>query len=327
MKRFYVTGASGFLGRRVCERLSVDGHVRALFRTAAEGPWSGADLVDLSKDAPPERALDGVDTVIHLAARTHAIDEDGDTERLYRELNVDGTRRMLDAAGRAGVRRFVFVSSVKAMGEGGPEIQDETALSLPLTSYGTTKRAAETLVLEGGRTPQAVVLRLALLYGAGVRGNVARMIGAVQSGRFPPVPEVGNRRSLLHVDDAAEAVVLAANEPRAAGRLFIVTDGHPCSTREMYEWICGALGTESPRRALPLVAFRCLAKVGDAYRRIRGRRWVFDSSAYQKLFGSAEYDSTEIERALGFAPRWTFREALPHIVGAVEPGTQDGRGE
>jgi UDP-glucose 4-epimerase len=322
-RRFYVTGASGFLGRRVCRRLAGCGEVRALFRAAADGPWSGADLVDLSRGGPPQGSLDGVDTVVHLAARTHAVKEGAEAEPLYRAVNVDGTRRMLEASARAGVRRFVFVSSVKAMGEGGSVVQDETAVPAPVSWYGITKRAAEDLVLERKYTPEAVVLRPALLYGPGVAGNVARMIDAVRAGRFPAVPEVGNRRSLVHVDDAADAVVLAANEPGAVGRVFIVTDGRPCSTREMYDWICEALGGPAARRSVPPAVFRCLAKVGDAYARIRGRRWVFDSDLYDKLLGSAEYDSSAIEEALGFEPRWTFRAALPHIVDSRGEGSKE----
>ena len=319
-RRFYVTGASGFLGRPVCERLAELGEVRALFRNEADGPWTGADLVDLSRAAPPPRALEGVDTVVHLAARTHALDEAGDTDTLYRAINVDGTRRVLEASAQAGVRRFVFVSSVKAMGEGGTEIQNEATPSAPVTSYGITKRAAEDMVLEAKHTPEAAVLRPALMYGPGAGGNVGKMIDAVRAGRFPAVPEVGNRRSVVHVADAADAVVLAANDPGAAGRLFIVTDGRPCSTREMYEWICDALGKEVPRRTLPLFVFRWLAKAGDASVRILGKRWVFDSDAFGKLFGSAAYDSTAIEEALGFKPHWSFRSALPHMVGSSAGG-------
>jgi UDP-glucose 4-epimerase len=320
--RFYVTGASGFLGRRVCSRLAEHGTVRALMRSPGDGPWDAVDVVDLSKDPPPPGALSGVDTVIHLAARTHAVDESGDTEGLYRAINVDGTRRLLEAAKRAGVRRFVFVSSVKAMGEGGGGIQDETATPIPATWYGKTKRAAETMAMEGTWTPETVVLRPALMYGPGVSGNVERMIEAVRAGRFPPVPEVGNSRSMVHGDDAADAVVLAATAGRAAGRLFIVTDGRPCSTREMYEWICEALGQTPRRRTPPLSVYRGLAKAGDLLGRLRGRRWMFDSQAFGKLFGSAAYDSSAICRELGFEPKWTFRTALPEIVSS-DAGRKD----
>jgi nucleoside-diphosphate-sugar epimerase len=315
-RKFYVTGASGFIGRRLCGRLAAAGRVRALFRSAvpAGGPWASADVVDLTNDEVPEGALAGVDTVFHLAARTHAVDEHGDVGPAYERINVDGTKRVLEAARRAGVKRFVFFSSVKAMGEGGDSERDESTPPAPSTWYGRTKLAAERLVLTGGYVPEPVVLRPVMVYGPGAKGNLERMIDAVGSGKFPPVPRVDNRRSVVHVDDVAAAAVLAATAPAAPGRVFIVTDGRPCSTREMYEWICDALGKTPPRWTVPLAVFRALSVFGDAVGKARGRRWAFDSDAYDKMFGSACYDSSSIETTLGFEPQWNFRSALPHLI-------------
>jgi UDP-glucose 4-epimerase len=325
LRRYYVTGASGFIGRRLCERIARGGEVRALFRSPAEGPWISVDHLDLSRDAFPVDALKGVDTLFHLAARTHAVDEYAEDGPQYRAINVDGTRRLLEAAGRAGVRRMVFFSSVKAMGEGSAASQDESAEPAPTTWYGITKLEAEKLVLDGGYVEEPVVLRPALVYGPGAKGNLERMIDAVRTGRFPPVPEVNNRRSVVHVDDVVAAAELAADSPGAAGRVFIVTDGRPVSTREMYEWICDALGLPVRRWKVPAAAFKGLSLVGDAIGRVRGRRWIFDSAAYEKMFGSACYESTAIGQALGFEPKWTFQTALPHLLGrpagGVEPGT------
>lgn len=317
--RYYVTGASGFIGRRLCERLSLRGEVRALFRSPADGPWNAADRVDLSKEDPPPEALDGVDTVFHLAALTHAVGELKESETDYRRINVDGTQRVLEAAGRAGATRFVFLSSVKAMGEGLSEPQNESERPAPETWYGRTKLEAERLVLDRGYVPEPVVLRPALVYGPGARGNLERMISAIREGRFPPVPEVGSRRSMVHVDDVVSAAMAAATDPAAIGRVFIVTDGRPVSTREMYVWICDALGRPVSRWTIPLAVFRGLSKAGDVVGRIRGRRWAFDSPAYEKLFGSAVYDSSALEDTLGFKPKWTLREALPHLL---ERGSQ-----
>jgi UDP-glucose 4-epimerase len=321
LRRYYVTGGSGFIGRRICRRLSEKGQVRILCRRACDGPWTGADAVDLSRDPLPSGALESVDTVIHLAARTHAVDETGDTDQLYRSINVDGTRKLLEAASAAGVRRFVLMSSVKAMGESADEAQNESSPADPSTWYGRTKLAAEQLVLQGGFVQEPVVLRPALVYGPGVRGNLERMIDSVRSGRFPSVPEVGNRRSLVHVDDVAAAVDLAADAAGAAGRVFIVTDGRPVSTREMFEWISGGLNRPVPSRTYPLVLFRTLSRIGDTVGRIRGRRWIFDSEAYDKLFGSAWYDASAIETALGFTPQWTLETAIASMVDEQERRT------
>ncbi len=313
-----VTGASGFLGRRLCARLRAEGvRVRALSRRPGEGPWEDALALDLATAPLPPGALAGVDTVFHLAARTHALGERGD-EPLYRALNVEGTRRVVEAAVAAGVARLVLASSVKAIGEGGPHCLDEDSPEAPASAYGRSKLEAERLVQAAGRTRaiHTAVLRLTLLYGSGAPGNLARMLAAVRRHRFPPIPECGNRRSLLHVDDAVEALLLAARRPEAAGRTYIVTGPRPYSTREIYEAMCRALGREPPRWSVPLAALRLLARAGDAGGRLAGRRLPLDSAALDKLAGSAWYSARRIERELGFRARRELAESLLEMAAA-----------
>lgn len=317
-RTYLVTGASGFIGRAVCRDLHGTGRVRALMRRAAEGPWDECVTIDLAAAGGiPADALAGVDTVFHLAGRAHAVDEGDGAEAAHRALSVDGTRRLLEACRRAGVTRFVFVSSVKAMGEGGGRLLDETAGGEPGTAYGRSRRDAEELVLRGGYVPHATAIRLPLVYGAGCRGNLARMIEAIDRGGFPPVPRVRNRRSMVHAEDAARAVVLAADCAAAAGEAFIVTDGRAYATREIYEWMCEALGVRVPRWTVPAGVLRALAIAGDAVTRVSGRRCAFDSAAYDKLLGSAEYDGSRARRVLGFEARWDLRRAIPGMVEAV----------
>ncbi|MDQ7010672.1 MAG: NAD-dependent epimerase/dehydratase family protein, partial [Mariprofundaceae bacterium] len=224
--------------------------------------------------------------------------------------NTEGTRRLLEAAKAAGARRFVFFSSVKAMGEGGPGCLDETAGCRPETAYGKSKLAAERLVLEGGFVPEPVVLRLSMVYGPATKGNLPKMIEAVRKGRFPPLPETGNKRSMVHVDDVVAAALLAAEKPAAAGQTYIVTDGKAYSTRRMYEWVCEALDKPVPSWHIPVPALKALARMGDVIGRVRGRRFMFDSDALAKLTGSAWYDSGKICRELGFEAGIHLHEAL-----------------
>lgn len=314
-----VTGAGGFIGTALCGRLRQTARVRALLRRPGHGPWDETVVADLEKDGIPAGALDGVDTVYHLAARTHALAEVPGDDRAYESLNVGGTVKVLDASRRGGVRRFVFFSSVKAMGEGGPEQLDETHRPRPSTSYGRTKREAEKAVLEDGSVPEPVVLRLTLVYGPGGKGNLENMIEAVDRGSFPPLPDVGNRRSMVHVDDVVEASVLAARSDRSSRRVFVVSDGRAYSTREIYEWICQALGKPVPGWTVPLTGFKTLAKVGDVIGRVTGTRWRFDSNSYEKLLGSAYYSNAAIRETLGFEPKWDLKRALPAIVASMRP--------
>jgi len=310
-----ITGASGFIGRVLCQKLREQSvRVRAGMRQMSEGPWDEVVTFDLARQKLPEDAMAGVDTIFHLAGKAHALSETCQDEEDYFRINVEGTSILLEAARVAGVRRFVFISSVKAMGEGGDACQDESVTCRPETPYGKSKLAAERLVLEGGYVPEPVVLRLSMVYGSSRKGNLPRMIEAVAKGRFPPLPEVGNQRSMVHVEDVVQAALLAAEKPAAVGQTYIVTDGHTCSTRQLYEWICEALDKSVPVWTIPPGLLKVLAKVGDGIGHVRGRRFVFDSDALDKLIGSACYSSKKIQRELGFRPTKELGPGLREIV-------------
>ena len=310
-----ITGASGFIGRVLCQQLR-EQHVkvRAGIRQVADGPWDEVVSFDLATQKLQGGALAGFDTIFHLAGKAHALSETRQDEEEYFRINTEGTGKLLEAAKDAGVRRFVFISSVKAMGEGGGVCQDENETCRPESPYGKSKLAAERLVLEGGYVPEPVVLRLSMVYGSSRKGNLPRMIEAVAKGRFPPIPEVGNKRSMIHVEDVVQAALLAAEKSAAVGQTYIVVDGQAYSTRQMYEWICEALDKPVPAWTIPTGALKVLAKVGDSIGRVRGRRFLFDSDALDKLIGSSFYSSEKIQRELGFRPARDLRSALPEIV-------------
>lgn len=319
MNTVLVTGATGFIGRRLCRRLKAAGlEVRVLLRRPADGPWDRYALVELGRDAIPVEMLAGVQVVFHLAGKAHAVLESPDEEAGYQQVNVAGTRMLLEAAQAAGVRSFVLFSSVKAMGEGGEACLDETCDLLPETPYGRSKKQAEDLLLNGGYVPHPVVLRLAMVYGPGHKGNLARMIAAIAGHRFPPLPETGNRRSMVHVDDVGAAAMLVATRDEGAGKIYLVTDGREYSTRQIYEWICETLGLGASSWTVPLGLLRFLARLGDGVGRLLGRRFLFDSATLAKLTGSACYSAELISRELGFRPTRNLQESLPEIVRDME---------
>ncbi|TAL12312.1 MAG: NAD-dependent epimerase/dehydratase family protein [Nitrospirae bacterium] len=322
-----VTGAGGFIGRHLVERLLRDGHtVRALVREAGRsGDWPATvDVVtgDVRDPQAMKAAAAGCEEVFHLAGKAHALTEVQGDEAAYRDVNAEGTRHVLEGAVAGGARRFVLFSSVKAMGEGDDRCLDETFDGPPETPYGRSKLEAERLVGEIGRRAglHAACLRFPLVYGPGNKGNLYKMIAAVDRGLFPPLPELGNRRSMVHVVDVVRAALLAAGQAAANGRCYIVTDGRGYSTRELYELICRALGRRIPGWQVPLWALRAMGRAGDAIGRIRGERFVFDSDALDKLAGSAWYSSEKIARELGYRPTVTFPEALPELVAWYRKG-------
>lgn len=308
-----ITGATGFVGRALSARVTRDGrHVRALSRRYGNGPWREHVALDIGTDADFGAALDGVDTVFHLAALTHDVHAHADDEA-YKRINIDGTRRLVAAASAAGVGRVVFLSSVKAMGEGGAEAMDESSLPAPASAYGRSKLEAERIVHDGD-IAQTCVLRSSLVYGPGVKGNIARMVHAVRRGAFPPLPHRRNKRAMVHVEDLADALLLGARKPLGAGATYVITDGRSYSTRDMYEWIVAALGKGVPRWHVPWATLVAMARCGDLAGRITGRPMPLDSVALDKLMGSAWYTSIRAQADLGFEPRHSLQSAMPEIV-------------
>lgn len=264
----------------------------------------GAVRGDLLDPASLATACKGIDTVFHCAGYAHAF-ASSDPDVHWR-INFEGTRNLVDAAGKAGVKRFVFLSSVKAMAEPGDECIDEDWPSEPNTPYGKAKRAAEDAVLEAGvRYDMHVVnLRLAMVYGHGGRGNLERMARGIRAGWFPPLPETGNKRSLVHVDDVVEVMRLVAERPEANGRTYIVADPRAYSGREIYDTIRAVLRAPTLHWSVPAGVMRAVGCLNGRLGEIVDR-----------LMGSACYSSARIERELGWRARIGLKEGLQEMMG------------
>ncbi len=317
-----VTGATGFVGRVLVTQLLERGRdVRVLARDPGSARTSlpaGVEVIagDLQRPLDPGLCA-GIETVFHLAGHAHAEDEgSGRSDALHQSITVEGTRRLLTDAERHGVRRFLFMSSVKAIGEGTrgdhPERGDDPA---PSTAYGRAKREAERAVLEGPIAGTA--LRSPLVYGPGVKGNLDKMMGAIARRRFPPLPEVSQRRSMVDVRDVARALTFLEETPASAGRALLVTDGEAYTTRRIFVAMSAALGVPVPHFTVPYAALRTAAVFGDVGARLLRRKLPLDSDRLDKLFGSAWYDSQPL-LDLGFQPSWTLETALPEMVRAMQ---------
>lgn len=310
-----VTGASGFVGRRLCARLqAMDYQVLGLARQGGAGPWDRWTDCDLD-DALPTGLLDGVDTVFHAAGRAHMGVPGSEDEALFLRTNRDGTMRLMEAAAAAEVQRVVFFSTVKAAGDPGGRCVDEAWDAAPDDAYGRSKLEAEHLVLAMGRAGGMHVccLRPALVYGPGVKGNLWRMMQAIDRNRFPPVPEYHNRRSLVHVDDLIAAALLAMQRPEANGQTYIVAEPNPYSTRQIYNSFASALKGRVPGWSVPDLVLRAAARAGDLFSRW-GVSLGLDTPAYQRLSSSACYQPDRIIRELGFSAIHTLGEAALDMV-------------
>ncbi|MGB5834077.1 MAG: NAD-dependent epimerase/dehydratase family protein [Thiohalocapsa sp.] len=315
--RYLVTGANGFLGRALGQELVARGfQVVAALRSPNAGPWNERVFCVLG-DAPlPPGLCDGVDGVFHLAGIAHVQAVAGIPDAVYERVNVGGTRALLDAAIGAGVSRFVYFSSVKAAADPREDCVDEQWGSSPTDAYGRSTLTAERLVLSAAASGalDACILRPTLVYGRGVKGNLQRMLEAVESGRFPPIPEFGNRRSMVSVGDLVAAAILAMGHPAASGRTYIVADGVDYSTRDLYLAISEALGRTVPTWAIPALALRAGGRVGDLLERVLGRPMPISSAVMSRLAGSACYRSTRLRAELGWAPTESFFDNIDGMV-------------
>ncbi len=311
-----ITGATGFIGHRLLQ--SGD---RGLVGDAAAIP--GTMRGDLLDPASLASACEDIEAIFHCAGYAHAFTS-SDPEAHWR-INFEGTRNLLAAAGAAGVKRFVFLSSVKAMAEPGDECVDEDWPGEPVTPYGKAKRAAEDAVLEAGAKfgMHVVNLRLAMVYGRGGRGNLERMARGIRAGWFPPLPETGNRRSLVHVDDVVSVMRLVAEAPTANGRTYIVADPRAYSGREIYDAIRAAsVAGAVPHAGHSIPAAGHLVSPGPTFRwsvpagvlRAAGRLNGRLGEIVDRLIGSACYSPARIERELGWRAGIGLEDGLREML-------------
>lgn len=303
-----VTGATGFIGKKLLKPGD-----RGLARSYVLMP--GMVVGNLLDPAVLRIACEGIRTVFHCAGYAHAFAL-SDPDAHWR-INFEGTRNLLDAAGQAGVRCFVFLSSVKAMAEPGDACVDEDWPGESVAPYGKAKRAAEDAVLEAGVKygMHVVNLRLAMVYGRGGRGNLERMAGGIRAGWFPPLPETGNRRSLVHVEDVVSVMRLVAGRPEANGRTYIVADPQAYSGREIYDAIRAVLSAPTLRWSVPAGLLRLGGGMGDALGEVLRWPLPLNSEVVNRLLGSACYSPARIERELGWRARVGLREGIGEMLG------------
>ncbi|GEP11556.1 NAD-dependent epimerase/dehydratase family protein [Methylobacterium gnaphalii] len=296
-----LTGATGFIGRHLLTALSARGYrVRVLLRRPVEVPEGASSAVvgDLARPINMAAGLSGVDAVVHSAGLAQAMS--GAPEDDFRSSNTEATRRLAEAAHRARVRRFVFLSSVRAQtGPSAPEPIAETDAPEPTDAYGRSKLAAEQALAQTGL--DWVALRPALVYGAGVKGNMAALLSLARSPYPLPLASLSGRRSLVSVESLSTAVATVLQAAGPLDRPLIVADPDPLSLPEMLSALRSGLG----RRAglvpvpTPLVGLVC---------RMTGRGEIFD-----RLSGSLIARSDELA-ALGWRPAQASPDGLAALA-------------
>lgn len=301
-----VTGASGFLGSALCGHLLAKGQtVIGAVRNMPENPLPGVEyrvVSDLSPETNWREALVGMGAVVHCAARVHIMKETSiDPLAAFREMNVKGTACLAGQLVDNGVKRFVFISSIKVNGEttsGHPFTADDTPA--PKDPYGISKWETEQVLQRIAEKTglEVVIIRPPLVYGPGVRANFLRLMQAVKRGMPLPLGAINNRRSLVALDNLMDLIDTCLNHPAARNQTFLVSDGSDLSTTELIKNMAAAL--DRPTRLIPVPEslLRVVAKL------------LGKTSIAQRLCSSLQVDINKTRDMLGWSPPVTGEEAL-----------------
>ena len=315
MATVFITGATGFIGRAMCAKMLENGwRVKGAFRDEsinALPPGVEGVHLDLTEFSDfREQDFFGVEAVIHLAARTHIINETSAHDlSAFRKVNVLGTERLVRIAVKSGVRKFIFISSVKVNGEGSDFAYSEENAPAPEDPYGISKREAEDLLvrLAAETGLETVVLRPPLVYGLGVRANFNDLIKLAGSGLPLPFKGIKNQRSFIYLGNLVDAIFTSVNHPKSRGETFMVSDGFDLSTSDLVKRIGAAMGKKPVLFSLHPGVLKALCK-------ITGKAEEVD-----KLTRSLFVDIGKIRDRLGWKPPFSLEEGIRETVDHLRP--------
>ena len=307
--KILLTGSSGFLGRHLRAYLGSNSAltVTPVGRRVRDGNVIAREVDGLTAWGD---LLLGHDRVIHAAARAHVMkDEVTDPLVEYRKVNVHGTLNLARQAANAGVKRFIFISSIKVNGEQTPFNQPFTADDTPLPedAYGISKYEAEQGLMELATETgmEVVIIRPPLVYGPGVKGNFASMVELVARGYPLPLGAVKNQRSLVSLDNLVDLIITCIDHPEAANQVFLAGDGRDLSTTELLQGVAKAMSVPSRLLPVPTPLLTLLAT-------LIGKKAIAD-----RLFGSLQVDITKTRHLLGWTPPITVEEGLRRCFESV----------
>ena len=310
MANILLTGATGFVGNRLLQMLKARGHhCRAAVRRPSSTVDVHAESVvvgDIDAHTDWRKAVAGIEVVVHLAARVHIMHDQADNPLVeFRKINLDGTRSLAEAAVKAGVKRLVYVSSIKVNGEatqGEPFTPQDTPS--PSDPYAIAKWEAEKALLEISQASglEVVIVRPPLVYGPGVKANFHNLIKLVRK-RIPlPLAGINNKRTLVALDNLADLLMTCCEHPAAAGHVFLAGDNESVSTAELISKIAKAFGQRPPVFYFPPRLMQWAAS-------LLGKQAV-----WKRLAGSLEVDISDAKTVMGWQPVTSMDDELKRIA-------------
>lgn len=303
--KILLTGANGFVGTYLCQQLlKADHDVVAAVRSPRTAPDQTTEFAygDLLGEVDWMSALDGVQAVVHLAARVHIMkDASSDPDVEFRRVNVDGTMKLATAAAAAGVRRFVYMSSIKVNGERTLAAPFHASSgSNPVDSYGVSKWEAELALAELAASSEMAVIsvRTPLVYGPGVRGNMARLVRMASAGYPLPFGSIRNKRTMISVWNLADLLASCSTIDGLTSGLILAGDDHSPSTPELYRELARALGTQPRVFSVPVALMSSLG-------RITGK-----SDEVSRLCDSLEVTTSSTIEGFNWEPPLSFEDGV-----------------
>lgn len=298
LNKVLVTGSNGFVGRGLCQALRHRG-ISVIEATRTARSSEQISVGDIGASTNWQTALSGCDTVFHLAARVHVMnDQMEDPLAAYREVNTAGTVNLAEQAIQAGIRRFVFVSSVKVLGEEGRFYAH--SVPHPLDPYGVSKLEAELKLLELAKNSDMAVtiLRPPLVYGPGVGANFLKLLQAVRNGMPLPLGLAANKRSLIYIGNLVDALIACSSHQAARNKTYLIDDGETVSTVELVKGMAEALNVRSRLIPVPVALIRMAAAL------------VGKNQAAQRVFGSLTVDSSQIKQDINWQAPYSRKQGL-----------------
>lgn len=304
--RILVTGASGFVGQSLCASLHKGGYkviAAARSENISNNNYVQKIVNSINGETDWSGTIANVDMVIHLAARVHVMNETASNPlEEFRKVNVSGALNLARQAAKSGVKRFIFVSSVKVNGESTHvgQLFRESDMPNPQDAYGISKYEAEQSLLKIAQETgmQVVIIRPPIVYGPGVKANFAKMIHMVKLGFPLPLGSINNQRSLVYVGNLVDFIMHCITHPHAANQIFMVSDGVDVSTTALLKACAKALGVETKLIPIP-------QKILEAMLKLVGKNMVA-----QRLFSNLQVDISKAQQLLGWTPPYTMEEGL-----------------
>lgn len=314
MGRCLVTGANGFIGSSILSNINSSDHIFIGLSSSILAPSIiNCDLFDKEK---LRQALINVDCIIHCAGYVSAdrMETNKEVEKHW-HINYEGSKNLLDIACDLGVKQFINLSSVKVMGKVGESCVNESYSGEPITSYAKSKLAFEQILARYSAEEKisTVNLRLSMVYGRGSKGNLTKMIAAVKSGFFPPIPETWNHRSLIHIDDVVRAVKLVLFNSKANGSSYILTGPTSPSGRQLYNSIRAALNLPPIDFCLPATLLWSIGWLCEMLQYLFLKKLPFNLDVLDRLLRSEWYSSKKIEDELGWIAEVNLDEGLKSL--------------